>query len=237
VKKQVWMHSKPQRVDNSGMINDDAGGDVDVDDLTMTMSKDDEGVCLSLHQPWASLCIAGIKRYEGRNWNTSYRGRLWIASTIRVATAEEIEQLETQYREVYHDTSNIPFPSTYPPSALLGCCELVNVLSNNGYDSEFQRHRRIELAKGLAIEDSESRYVYQLESPHALILPPRVSGQHKLWKLDSELLNNVQQQLKPVSSKWRVAVAENIRAEKRAKDKKTKRQNATADVPLKPLNK
>lgn len=35
----------------------------------------DHGICLSLHQPWASLIIYGFKKAEGRNWNTEYRGR------------------------------------------------------------------------------------------------------------------------------------------------------------------
>lgn len=38
-------------------------------------SEEDEGVCLSLHQPWASLLVYGFKRAEGRVWNTEYRGR------------------------------------------------------------------------------------------------------------------------------------------------------------------
>jgi hypothetical protein len=28
----------------------------------------DKGVCLSMHQPWASLYMLGIKRVEGRTW-------------------------------------------------------------------------------------------------------------------------------------------------------------------------
>ena len=40
----------------------------------------DEGTCLTMHQPWASLLIKGIKVHEGRVWNSSHRGRLWIHS-------------------------------------------------------------------------------------------------------------------------------------------------------------
>jgi hypothetical protein len=34
----------------------------------------DDGVCLSMHQPWASFVVAGIKRAEGRGWTSPYRG-------------------------------------------------------------------------------------------------------------------------------------------------------------------
>ena len=32
------------------------------------LEMSDPGVCLSMHQPWASLLIAGIKKDEGRSW-------------------------------------------------------------------------------------------------------------------------------------------------------------------------
>ena len=40
--------------------------------------KADKMTCLTMHQPWASLLVYGIKRAEGRGWNTDFRGRLWI---------------------------------------------------------------------------------------------------------------------------------------------------------------
>lgn len=30
--------------------------------------------CMSMHQPWASLLVAGIKKHEGRSWYSSHRG-------------------------------------------------------------------------------------------------------------------------------------------------------------------
>ncbi len=29
-------------------------------------------------QPYASLVVEGVKRFEGRDWYTDYRGPLWI---------------------------------------------------------------------------------------------------------------------------------------------------------------
>lgn len=31
-----------------------------------------EHSCLSLQQPWAALVVAGMKRFEGRQWSTNY---------------------------------------------------------------------------------------------------------------------------------------------------------------------
>ena len=44
--------------------------------------KADKMTCLTMHQPWASLLVYGIKRAEGRGWNTDFRGRLWIHAGI-----------------------------------------------------------------------------------------------------------------------------------------------------------
>jgi hypothetical protein len=44
--------------------------------------QEDPGMCLSMHQPWASLLVMGFKRFEGREWSTKFRGPLWIHSTI-----------------------------------------------------------------------------------------------------------------------------------------------------------
>jgi hypothetical protein len=56
---------------------------------------------LSMHQPWASLLVQGFKRFEGREWSHKYRGPLWIHATTKKPTQEEIDILETTYRDFY----------------------------------------------------------------------------------------------------------------------------------------
>eukprot|EP01043_Picozoa_sp_COSAG02_P020479 COSAG02_NODE_1012_length_15221_cov_33.681524_5_plen_163_part_00 len=46
------------------------GGSYSVDSMGMDR---DSGMCLSMHQPWASLLVAGIKTVEGREWPTAHR--------------------------------------------------------------------------------------------------------------------------------------------------------------------
>ena len=38
------------------------------------MTLRDDGVCLSMHQPWASFLVKGIKKHEGRTWYSAHRG-------------------------------------------------------------------------------------------------------------------------------------------------------------------
>merc|ERR1712228_755882 len=101
-------------------------------------NKSDDGVCLSMHQPWASLLVLGIKQVEGRSWSTAYRGRLWIASARREPTPFEIEEVENEYCKVYGlRREEIPFPTEYPTTALLGCVDMVDCLSNDEYQKQF----------------------------------------------------------------------------------------------------
>ena len=62
------------------------------------MQMTDDGMCLSMHQPWATLLIRGIKMHEGRSWYTPHRGRLWIHAAAKEPEREIIAQMETFYR-------------------------------------------------------------------------------------------------------------------------------------------
>ena len=55
------------------------------------MEMSDDGMCLSMHQPWASLLVMGIKIHEGRTWYSQHRGRLWIHAGSKVPTPEDIK--------------------------------------------------------------------------------------------------------------------------------------------------
>jgi len=66
-------------------------------DQSYYREQDDIGMCLSMHQPWASLLVHGFKRFEGREWTNKYRGPLWIHATSKKPTPEEINYLEEYY--------------------------------------------------------------------------------------------------------------------------------------------
>ena len=116
---------------------------------------------LSMHQPWASLLVFGLKRIEGRAWPTDYTGRLWIHATSTKPTAKEIEVLLTMhlslrgvihrsctwrlhvlqemqsfYRQIHEAegrdiTPNVP--ASYPTSVLIGCVDVVACFSVSFY--------------------------------------------------------------------------------------------------------
>jgi hypothetical protein len=134
--------------------------------------------CLSMHQPWAGLLVAGIKAVEGRSWPTDHRGRLWIASTAQpLDPADEAELRAAHEQRVRRgEMLPLPWPAHFPSSALLGCVEVVDVIEQ----SEYRRRAEAGL---LPDEGNDSAYLFVCESPRALLAPLRVSGQHKIWAL------------------------------------------------------
>lgn len=125
--------------------------------------------CLSMHQPWASLLIAGIKMHEGRSWYTAHRGRLWIASTAKPADAEEIKQMENFYRLHYAD-KHLQLPSQYPAGVLLGCVKVTDCLPQEEYRKIYPEG------------ESESPFVFICDDPQELPVRFPVKGEHKICK-------------------------------------------------------
>nr|NP_001285492.1 uncharacterized protein Dmel_CG11710, isoform C [Drosophila melanogaster]NP_608393.1 uncharacterized protein Dmel_CG11710, isoform B [Drosophila melanogaster]AAF50902.1 uncharacterized protein Dmel_CG11710, isoform B [Drosophila melanogaster]AHN59962.1 uncharacterized protein Dmel_CG11710, isoform C [Drosophila melanogaster] len=126
--------------------------------------------CLSMHQPWASLLVAGIKKHEGRVWYSEHRGRLWIASTSKEPHAEDIAQMEGFYKVLYGDP-DIKFPSHYPTSSLLGCVHVDSCLPQEEYRELYPNG------------ESESPYVFVCTKPEQLNILLPVHGDHKIYEL------------------------------------------------------
>ncbi|EDQ91729.1 uncharacterized protein MONBRDRAFT_35853 [Monosiga brevicollis MX1] len=149
----------------------------------------DGGFCMSMHQPWASLLVYGIKMHEGRVWTGPHRGRLWIAAASKQPDPEEIQQLEDFYRERFAGR-NVPFPKEYPTACLLGFVDVEDILPQDEYRQKFPDG------------DSHMPYVFVCKNPHELIVRYPVKGQHKIWKLDKTMHDSARQCIQPVDMSW-----------------------------------
>lgn len=126
--------------------------------------------CMSMHQPYASLLIAGIKMHEGRSWYTAHRGRLWIASTAKPVDPEEVKHFENFYRQHFKD-ENMKFPTQYPSGVLLGCVKVTDCLPQEEYRKIYPNG------------ESESPFVFICEDPQELPVRFPIKGEHKICKL------------------------------------------------------
>jgi hypothetical protein len=152
----------------------------------ISTKKDDKCMVMSMHQPWASLLIHGIKRHEGRYWNSNHRGRLWIASTSQEPTKDEIEEVEQMYRnEPYNRTKG--YPRHFPTSVVLGCVDVVDVLPQNQYKEKFTKPDE---------NESQSEFVFICKNPRKLVVPLPISGRPKIYPLPKELVKGCQSGLR-----------------------------------------
>lgn len=130
------------------------------------LEMSDQGLCLSIQQPYASLLVAGIKTHESRAWYTSHRGRLWIASTAKQPSPDEISTLQHCYQTLKDE--DIQFPETYPISCLLGCVTLTDVLSREEYRTQYPEG------------ECESPYVFICENCY--MLPVQLPGTRRMLR-------------------------------------------------------
>ncbi|XP_025414221.1 activating signal cointegrator 1 isoform X2 [Sipha flava] len=141
------------------------------------MLMTDPGLCLSMHQPYASLLLLNIKNNEGRTWFTPHRGRLWIASTAKKPSQEDINEVETFYKRLKGD---ITFPKKYPTGCLMGCVNIVDCLSHEEYIEQFPQG------------ENDSPFIFICENPIMMSNHFPIKGQHKIFKLDKKIHNAAQ---------------------------------------------
>ncbi|KAK7867037.1 hypothetical protein R5R35_005679 [Gryllus longicercus] len=137
------------------------------------LEMSDEGFCLSMHQPWASLLVNGIKLHEGRVWYHSHRGRLWIAATAKPPDLLEVKQLEQSYRVL--KGKDVKFPSHYPTSCLLGYVSVTDCLPQEEYRNRFPDG------------ESDSPFVFICEDANELPTKFPIQGKHKIYKLEKKI--------------------------------------------------
>ncbi|CAA0814214.1 RNA-binding ASCH domain protein [Striga hermonthica] len=135
--------------------------------------------CLTMHQPWASLLVYGIKRIEGRSWPAPIRGRLWIHAAGKIPEPETIKAMEDFYREIYamDGVTDLKFPEHYPVSRLIGCVDVVGCVTCE------------ELANWEAVPASvrvegQTPFCWLCEQPQKLIVPFEMRGYQKVYNLE-----------------------------------------------------
>ncbi|KAH7843187.1 hypothetical protein Vadar_013656 [Vaccinium darrowii] len=149
--------------------------------------------CLTMHQPWASLLVYGIKRIEGRSWPSPIRGRLWIHAAGKVPDTETIKAMEDFYREIYavNGITDLKFPEHYPISRLLGCVEVVGCVSLDELVSWE------ELPEGVRLE-GQTDYCWLCEQPQKLIVPFEMRGYQGVYNLEKKIYEAAVRGLSPI---------------------------------------
>ncbi|KAL3320696.1 Activating signal cointegrator 1 [Cichlidogyrus casuarinus] len=130
----------------------------------------DNGFCLSMHQPWASLLVLGIKKHEGRSWYSAHRGPLWISAASKQPEQSEIEKVEQFYIDRGFEKSI--FPSSYPTSCILGSVNVIDVLPLTNYLEQFPEG------------ESSCPFVFICDNPRELLFKLPMKGKHKICQFN-----------------------------------------------------
>ncbi|XP_022142946.1 uncharacterized protein LOC111012940 [Momordica charantia] len=138
--------------------------------------------CLTMHQPWASLLVYGIKRIEGRAWPAPVRGRLWIHAASKVPEDSTIKAMEDFYREIYalDGITDLKFPEHYPVSRLLGCVEVVGCLQGD----ELKNWDKV--PEGVRLE-AQTDFCWLCEQPQKLLIPFEMRGYQRVYNLEKKI--------------------------------------------------
>lgn len=171
----------------------------------------ENGSCLSMHQPWASLVVYGFKRFEGRMWTSRYRGPLWIQAGMKVPTKEEIQAVEEQYKNLYKNVKDLPpLPERYPTGCLIGIIDLEDIIRVEDYFKYIPEHLR---------EETGCKYLFVCRNPRRLLYPIRLPGERQIFNIDDKnLLESAKKNLLRVKTNWWPYYANELRGKERIHD-------------------
>ncbi|XP_045150891.1 activating signal cointegrator 1 [Echinops telfairi] len=154
----------------------------------------DGGWCLSMHQPWASLLVRGIKRVEGRTWYTPHRGRLWIAATAQKPSPQEISELQATYRLLHGKEplgSNPSKPNSTATEWILISSRPIEQNQTAPISTNQWCFSTLDPCLSFLYPDisqeSDSPFVFICTNPQEMIVKFPIKGNPKIWKLDSKI--------------------------------------------------
>ena len=161
--------------------------------------------CLSLLQPWASLCVhtdssgKALKQIETRSWNTKYRGELLIHASKRLISKSVssifINNLPTgaffSFTKVFETTDFAPL------GAIIGKVDLDSTCPSELFTTIRDAENGVIITKQeLAFGDySPNRFGWMLSNPILFKEPIPCKGQLSIWNLPTELVPLVNQQI------------------------------------------
>jgi hypothetical protein len=134
---------------------------------------------ITLQQPWAELCVLGLKQFETRGWRTSYRGELYIHASAHFEHSDlELCHVNEFFREA------IPSPHTLECGKVIGKVNLSDILDASLVSETLEASGRMgkrELSFGLY---SPGRWAWQLTHAVKFSNPIRHRGALSIWEID-----------------------------------------------------
>lgn len=123
---------------------------------------------LTIKQPWASLIMLGLKKYEFRSWKTDYRGELLIHAGKEI-DKDGMERLKKYISE------NIPYEGIFGKVRLIDC-----IKTSPEFYEKVQKENKDIYAKSVFNQD----YAWQIEVIEVYDNPIKAKGKLRLWNYE-----------------------------------------------------
>ena len=126
---------------------------------------------ITLYQPWASLIVAGAKRFETRHWGTAYRGPLVIHAgrTLEVDTRNRLF-VRFLMESGIGDWNRLPLGAAVGVTWLQGCWRGQSVLPHID-----------EREQAFGYFNAPERVAWEMVNPVAFEQPIPMRGKQGLW--------------------------------------------------------
>lgn len=132
--------------------------------------------CLSIRQPWATLILAGHKRFETRGWGTMHRGPLAIHAA-RYLGDEIVQFCQRPWLRALLQNAGYASVVDLPRGHVLGVVELVDCISLPAQDLELS-------ARDRQLGDFRSgNFAWCLREPRFLESPHQYAGKLGLFEI------------------------------------------------------
>ena len=124
---------------------------------------------LTLWQPWASLWMAGPKRFETRDWPTSVRG--WLA--VHAAARPVCTDVDDDLRNLLCHLFGTNWATSLPRGAVLGIGRLSRCISTQAFDPD--------ALEQLCGNWMPNRFAFRLDDRRALDVGIPARGLQGFW--------------------------------------------------------
>lgn len=134
---------------------------------------------LTLYQPWATLVARGLKRFETRSWNTSYRGPLAVHAATRRPSTLKVPPDFVREAAVALDVTGPGGLDQLPRGAILAMVNLRACIPTEDLQPGPDQVRWGNFAPG--------RFAFALTDLRALPEPIRYVGGQRIWTVPAEV--------------------------------------------------
>lgn len=146
---------------------------------------------LSVRQPWASLLLSGVKKYECRGWGPRRPGVMLVhASSGKAEGMPELRQ-ERLYQQGIRE-AGLEDESAWPASAILGAVDVVRVW-------EPGRPPKLSAMDVFMVGDPDDSYLWEVGARWPFAKPIRCHGKLNLWRPGPELHSAIRTQLEQLA--------------------------------------